>query len=341
MGKVNDYRRIFDLSAEISSQMGGFPDFDQLITFFVNKMAHVFEVGRVSFMFLDKAKGELFIKASYGLDFSAGKAIIKLGQMFAGWVAQQGKPLLVKDIDSEYPNLAKKKLFRYHTKSFVVVPIEVKEGVIGILNMTERENSGIFNEDDLKIIIFLCQCLALHIENIKLQDKNHGLSTTDNLTGLFNHRYLQERLFDELYRSERYKHELSLMMMDIDNFCWYNQTFGYSAGDSALKQIGRIIKENTRRVDICSRYGAEEFMVILPETRLKEALIVAEKIKETISSSIFAEDRTSSLSMARLTVSIGVTRNRVGLTKEELIRQVANALLEAKQKGKNRICTIK
>jgi len=337
----NEKLGLFDLLLEVSAQMNSLSDMDQLIAFFVNKIAEILQVARVSFMLLDEAKGVLFIKASYGLDLPTGKAIIKLGEMFGGRVAQDGHSLLVKDVDAEFPKLAKDRLSRYQTKSFIIVPIKLREGVIGILCITDKKDLTVFTEGDLGITNLLCHFFALHIENIRLLDKNVSLLTEDALTGLFNHRYFQEQLIKEVYRAERYQHPLSLMLMDIDNFCWYNQNYGYSAGDNALKQIGRILKENTRRVDVAARYGPEEFMLILPDTRLKQALVVAERIKESISYSVPAQDGGSSFGMAKLTVSIGVTEHKIGLGKEELIRRVVNALLEAKQKGKNRVCASK
>ena len=334
-------RSIFSSLSELISQISSILNVEELVIFVVGKMAEIFESERVSFMLLDETKQELSIKASHGLNPPADSAKIKLGEMFGGWVAQQGKPLLVKDIESEFPDLSKDRVLRYKTKSFVIVPIRIKKDVIGILSLTDRRDAGIYTEDDLKIVNFLCHYLAMQIENIRLFEENANLVTTDNLTRLFNHRYFQEQLLEEIYRAERYRQPLSLLMVDIDDFCWYNQTYSYSAGDSALKQIGKVIKENTRRADVAVRYGPEEFMVILPNTRLKQAIFVGEKIKEVIGYSVFAEDRTTSLGMARLTVSVGAVEQKIGLNKEELIRRVANALLEAKAKGKNRVCAIK
>ena len=342
MEKKTEYTRIFELFSEMNVQMGDILDRDKLINFFVDKIAQIFKVRRVSFMLLDKQRGELFIKASRGLDISIGTAIIKLGEMFGGWVAKRGEPLLVKDIDTEFPDISKNKLFKYKTKSFVIVPVKLKEGIIGILNMTERENGVMFNEDDFKIISSLCLCLATHLEKLKLSESNVQLAVIDDLTGLFNHRYLQERLSQEVGRAERFGHNLSLLMLDIDNLCWYNQIFGYSAGDSALKQIAGIIKENTRQIDVVSRYGPEEFIIILPEASLKQAVFAGEKIRELISRYEFTEDRsTASLEKGKLTVSVGVVEYKNGFNKEELIRLVVNALLRAKQKGKNCVCVHK
>jgi diguanylate cyclase (GGDEF)-like protein len=209
------------------------------------------------------------------------------------------------------------------------------------LSLTDRKDLKIFTDEDLRIINSLCHCLSCHIENIRLLEKNADLLVIDVLTGLSNHRYFQEQLIEEIYRAERYRHPFSLLMLDVDNFCSYNQTYGYNAGDSALKQIAGIIRENTRRIDLVARYGPEEFMVLLPDTRLKQALFVGEKIKEIVGCSVFTEDRTSSSGIARLTVSIGVVQHKIGLSKEELLRRVVSALLEAKLKGKNRVCVFK
>lgn len=336
-----EQRQIFNLLSEFSIQMTSILDIDQLITYFVSSIAKIFKADRVSLMLLDQSKKELFIKASHGFSPPKGSSKIKLGEMFSGWVAEQGKPLLVKDIEAEFPHLVKDKPAKYQSKSFVIAPVKLKDAVIGILNVTDREVDGIFTDNDLKIINTLCHWLAIHIENVKLSEKNANLVTIDNLTKVFNHRYFQEQLTEEIYRAERYQHPLSLLMLDIDNFSCYNQNYGYSTGDNALKQIGRVLKENIRRVDSPARYGPEEFMVILPNTELKEAIFVGERIKEAVSYSVFVEDKASPLGMKRLTVSVGVAGHKNGLTKEKLIQGACDALLEAKQKGKNCVCASK
>jgi diguanylate cyclase (GGDEF)-like protein len=334
---VTEYKRFCDLFSEMSVSMGSILYIDKLISYFVNKIAELFRVNRVSFMLLDEAKQELSLQSSRGLDLKGDEIKIKLGEAFGGWVAKDGKPLLVKDVEAEFPELSKNRISRYATKSFIIVPVKIKDEVAGILNITDKKDKGEFSDDDLKIITLVSKYLALYIENLRLLEKNNNLSITDPLTNLFNHRYFQEQLLEEIYRAERYKHPLSLLMLDIDNFRQYNQTQGYSIGDSALKQIAIAIKENTRKVDIACRYGPEEFAIILPEINVKKAFLVAEKLREKIATAVFARDRESSFEITRLTVSIGVVGYRVGTNKEELIRRVESALVEAKQKGKNRV----
>ena len=335
---TNEYKRFWDLLVEADTAMSSIIDIDKLIAFVVNKLAEIFRASRVSFMLLDEARGELSVKASRGLDPAASEAKLKLGEAFGGWVAKEGESLLVKNVEVEYPELSKDRLSRYASKSFVIVPIKIEGEVVGVLNLTDKKEQGTFTEEDLKMLTLIGRHLALHIENIRLLEKNKNLVTLDSLTNLFNHRYFQEQLLEEIYRAERYRHPLGLIMLDIDNFKNYNETNGYPAGDSALRQVAVILKDNTRKADITSRYGPEEFMLILPEVKLKAAILVAEKLREKVSDAVFARDRASSFEITRLTVSVGVVAYRVGMNKEELIQHAEAALSEAKQQGKNKVC---
>ncbi|MFH1397354.1 MAG: sensor domain-containing diguanylate cyclase [Candidatus Omnitrophota bacterium] len=336
------HERIFDLVLEICNYINSIDsvtDIDGIISAFVKKIAELFKINRVSCMLIDEARGQLDLKAALGLDPSMAKVAIKLGDSFAGKVAKEGVPFLVKNVREEFPELGEERLSRYLTNSFIIVPLKTRDKVVGVLSLTEKKNN-VFSEDDLKTINFISQHLALYIENIRLSDRNKSLSNTDPLTNLANHRYFQEQLQEEIYRAERYARPLAILMVDIDNFSNYNLVHGYPSGDSILQQIGGIIKENRRLVDFVSRYGPEEFAIILPETKLKEAIFTAERIREKAFTAVFTDSsqKKSPLGMERLTVSIGVVEHKVGLTNEQLVQRLLLALKEAKQKGKNCVC---
>jgi len=316
---------------------------DNPIVLLVKKTAEIFKVNKVSFMLLDEAQKELSVKASYGLKPAAGEATVKLGESFGGLVAKDGKALLVKDVESEFPDVSRNRLARYLTKSFLIVPVKIKDSVIGVLSLTDKKDQGIFTDDDLKIVDLISHNLALYIENLKLSEKINNLSNLDPLTDLLSHRYFHEQLLEEIYRAERYRRSLALIMLDVDDFSEYNQVHGYSSGDNVLKQISKIIKENIRQTDVISRYGPDEFGMIMSETKLNKAILAGERIKEKISYSIFTEDeaRKSSLGMSKLTVSLGIAEHRVGLSKDELINRVISALEEARKQGKNHLCVFK
>jgi diguanylate cyclase (GGDEF)-like protein len=163
-----------------------------------------------------------------------------------------------------------------------------------------------------------------------------ALSHSDEMTQLANYRSLTETLSTEITRALRYQRPLTVMMIDIDDFKACNDTFGHLAGDRAIKDIARLIKKNTRGADFVARYGGEEFFVILPETTIAEAVVVAQRIRESIERFDFtAEDATA---IGRLTVTIGLSTlpEKAG-TQTELIHTADKALYHGKASGKNRV----
>lgn len=174
-------------------------------------------------------------------------------------------------------------------------------------------------------------------EDLKqLNEKLSQLSITDGLTEIYNHRHFQDRLSEEVERLRRQKDSvLSLLLLDIDDFKHFNDTYGHQCGDMVLKQLAVLLKGSIRSIDILARYGGEEFAVILPGTGTQPAVIVAERICETIRSTpfTFAEGTT-----VKVTVSIGVgTITDSAADKPQLIKKADSALYAAKAKWKDRV----
>ncbi|MBD3317271.1 MAG: diguanylate cyclase [Chitinivibrionales bacterium] len=160
-----------------------------------------------------------------------------------------------------------------------------------------------------------------------------ALSITDGLTGLYNHRFLQERFEFEFKRAKRYGVALSCMLMDIDHFKQINDTYGHQFGDLVLKEIAELLKRNSREVDICGRYGGEEFMIITNQG-VEGALQYAGKLHAAIENHVFKSDDTS----IHVTVSIGVTGYENDIRRrQEMIERADVALYQAKEDGRNLI----
>jgi diguanylate cyclase (GGDEF)-like protein len=156
-------------------------------------------------------------------------------------------------------------------------------------------------------------------------------ATTDGLTGLYNHRYLHERLEEELERARRRGEKVSLLFFDCDEFKRYNDAYGHKAGDAALGRIARITEACSRRIDLAARYGGEEFVLVLVDTDSAGALVVAERIRADIEAS-------SSLGGRPLTVSVGVTTcPDDAAAKDELLDKADWAMYAAKRAGRNRV----
>jgi diguanylate cyclase (GGDEF)-like protein len=176
--------------------------------------------------------------------------------------------------------------------------------------------------------------LALH--NAILHREIEKLSITDRLTGLYDHAYFQERLAEEVANAKRYKRKVSLLMLDIDNFKKFNDTFGHPRGDQVLKKIGEVLREVIREGDIAARYGGEEFVVILPETAKAEAVRVAERVRRRIEREKFEGNK--EFPLVTQSVSVGVaTYPDDALSKGDLIEQADRALYRAKWGGRNKV----
>jgi diguanylate cyclase (GGDEF)-like protein/PAS domain S-box-containing protein len=162
------------------------------------------------------------------------------------------------------------------------------------------------------------------------------LSYTDDLTGIYNHRFFIEELAREVERHKRYATPLSLLMIDIDFFKHYNDTHGHLAGDQVLKAIAILIQRGVRQTDIVARYGGEEFSAILTNTGREGALEIAERVRRNVSDTRFPDERTQP--NKDLTVSVGVATYSSSIsTLADLIREADHALYRAKKAGRNRI----
>jgi diguanylate cyclase (GGDEF)-like protein len=177
----------------------------------------------------------------------------------------------------------------------------------------------------------------LREKNIELQgmlSQMETLAVTDALTGLFNRRYCENALETEFKRAVRFGTPLSCLMLDIDHFKMINDVYGHRAGDTVLKEVARILKSGRRAIDTVARWGGEEFIVLLPQTKKEGAIIVASQFMSTLSAHVF-----SGISDEHVTVSIGIAcvPDPSIDTGEKLVNASDCALYEAKRKGRNRI----
>jgi len=181
---------------------------------------------------------------------------------------------------------------------------------------------------------------TLKKQNDDLEHINQFLrdqASRDGLTGLYNHRYFQEAVQNELARSDRHNHPCSLIFMDVDFFKQYNDTHGHMAGDRLLHTLGKILTERLRSCAMVARYGGEEFVMLLPETPKEGALVVAEKIRRRIEDHPFPGRDTQP--DGKVTVSLGVvTFLQDGSNRGTLMQRADQALYQAKQDGRNRVC---
>jgi len=187
-----------------------------------------------------------------------------------------------------------------------------------------------------EVNLFSAKLEAANEEMAAMNRKLQEMSYTDELTGVYNRRFFNLSLEEEIRRSERYRHSFSLAILDIDHFKRINDEHGHSSGDMVLSEIGRILKANSRGSDVVCRFGGEEFAVVLPETGLDRAKHFAEKMLQSVRENEFALQESST---AKITASIGLSMYPSGGgTFEELVSTADKALYRAKNEGRDRVC---
>ncbi|WP_373044841.1 diguanylate cyclase [Vulgatibacter sp.] len=182
----------------------------------------------------------------------------------------------------------------------------------------------------------LLRIKAMHDRIAGAKRELERLSSTDSLTGLYNHRFLERRLREEFLRAQRYRNELALAVIDLDHFKQVNDGYGHLAGDEVLREFAQLLREEVRETDFIARYGGEEFVMLLPETALDGAAAVLRRVQEEMAGRRFGAPYAS----LQVTCSAGIALfPGAGIqSPEELLRCADNALYEAKRTGRNRFC---
>jgi diguanylate cyclase (GGDEF)-like protein len=260
---------------------------------------------------------------------------INPGEGIIGAVFRSGVPLCVPDVRA-HDDLFRSRP-RYRTNSFVSVPVRAGQRTLGVISATDREDDRPFTREDVSSLRALAAPVALALLRelaVSEAEQYAHAAAIDSLSGLFNRRYLHVRLEEELERARRHQIPLALLMIDLDDFKMVNDRFGHLAGDAVIKEAAVILRRTVRMFDVCTRYGGEEFAILMPNSGAQSAATVAERIRRRIESYRFAEPALASLSV---TASIGLAVSTAQLLPRDLIERADQALYQAKTLGKNRV----
>lgn len=223
----------------------------------------------------------------------------------------------------------------FHTDSYFAAPLFVSNKPFGILVSLGPDGQE-YPQQHSRLLNQFSQMVAVAIDNAYLHKQMQDYAIKDGLTGLFNHRYFQERLSSEIARAERHNHNCCLIFIDVDHFKKFNDTNGHPMGDMVLKGVASILAAKSRKTDIVARYGGEEFVVILPETPKEGAITMAEELRKTIEQNKFPCGETQPL--GHVSVSLGVAAFPMdALDVKGLITSADNALYHSKEGGRNRV----
>lgn len=217
--------------------------------------------------------------------------------------------------------------------SILCYPLQRRGECIGAIELINKETGG-FTPEDQSLIQMLIDPLTVAIRTLINFDNAERLTITDDLTKLYNYRYLMQFLDAEVKRCLRYKKKVSLLFIDIDGFKRINDAFGHIVGSQALAELGQVFRRILRETDVVGRYGGDEFVIVLPETPLSGAMVIAERIRKKVEDYEFVAQNVT----VRLTVSLGVANcPKHTLTADGLIKKADAAMYRAKELSKNSI----
>jgi diguanylate cyclase (GGDEF)-like protein len=250
-------------------------------------------------------------------------------------VFRAGKGRLVGDVRDD-PDFSSRfdELTEFQTQALIAVPLISRGRPLGVIELVNKKGAPAFDRDDLRAVTAIADYAAIAIENARNFQKVQELTLTDEHTGLYNARYLLSALEREIERANRFARPVSLLFLDIDHFKQVNDTRGHLVGSALLKALGAALLEAVRSVDSVCRYGGDEFAVLLLETHLDRAKVVAERIRHTIASREFVIEG----AVVKVTVSVGyATFPEAGKSAKLLLGAADKAMYAAKAAGKNTI----
>ncbi len=342
-------KRLFEIKVlyDISQSINFISDTHELLSRIIQKTIEAVNAHHASIMLLNDTTDELEVKILQGIaphkfnDRENGRrnsssktapsaARIRCDTGVAGAVFSSGRPLIINDTQND-TRFHKIPSAEHRINNMICVPLIASNKPYGVINIVNKNDGLAFSETDLHVVTSIANQVSLILEKAKLYEQ----SITDGMTKLFIHRYFQARLDEEIIRARRYQSNLSLIMLDVDHFKKFNDTYGHQMGDVVLIGVAGVLQSLIRNnSDIPARYGGEEFAVILPETDIEGAYRLAERIRIEISKKEFEHNQKK----VNVTASLGIASYPLHASSRlDLIARADMALYKSKENGRNRV----
>lgn len=338
LGTVNDISNLMDLESEITKSKEDLNainriagslshlDLNRLLDEAINSVTKILNVEKGGIYLYEN--GMLKLKACKGIKkkFYDNVKIRYLNKGPMGFCSKDEEAVCSKNIKNNTINGSPVK----DVASCITVPLIAKNKLVGTLTLDCKKN-GSFSEHEVNVLFAIAGQIGIAIENARLYKRTKALSRYDQLTGLSNYNYFEEILDKEIKRSNRNKYSFSVLLIDLDNLNSINDFYGHETGDRILKIFAKILKQNLRQSDYIARYAGDEFILLLPETAVYKAKMVAEKIREKTSNiNLFGDKK------QMITASIGLAVYPTSaMTSSALVKAADLAMCEAKQEGRN------
>ncbi len=332
-------QRIKELSTfnTIAKTLNSTLNLKEVLDIVMGKIKELVKAEAWSILMLDEKNKELVFEVAIGDKGEQVKEMrLALGQGVAGWVAQNQKPVIVSDTSNDerfFKGLDQKTGF--HTKSIIATPLISRGRLIGVVEIMNKLGETPFDEKDLDLLQTLTDHAAIAIENARLYEKARRLAITDDLTGLYNSRHCDLFLKKALEEAIKKETPLSLLFIDLDHMKEVDDTYGHLMGGHALKEVADRISALVKPPDMASRYGGDEYVIILLGKNSQKAVELAEKIRLKLEAEPFLKSHNLT---CKITASIGIASypEHAGST-DELFSKADKAMYQVKESGKNKV----
>jgi diguanylate cyclase (GGDEF)-like protein len=322
---------------EIGKTLTSTIDIREVLKIIMQKVSELLRPENWSLLLLDDRTGELYVEVAVGQGADRIRDLrVKAGEGIAGWVAREGEPLLVADVRSD-PRFSSRvdQASHFQTCAVLAVPLRSKGRTLGVIELINGASEQGFDDDDVRTLATIADYAAIALENARNFQRIRELTILDDHTGLYNSRHLQRQLEAEIVRARRFGHSLSIIFLDLDRFKSVNDAYCHQHGSALLREVGDVLTSTLRSVDVPTRYGGDEFVVLLPETDRSQARMVAVRLREALNAHYFLRARGLSV---RITASFGVaTFPDDASTEEELMRQADVAMYRIKETCRDQI----
>lgn len=334
--RIYDLEQLLDISRSFCSTLEGSKLLESIVFFCMAQM-HVTDAGIFVLDFLNSETFTLETKQNAVQLYGEKKLVISASDPVVTYLSEEKQPVTLSSLAEKYPDSPATEIFK-QLQPTLIIPLIQKNHVNGILFLGERfslepDSDSSYTDYEKDLILNIASLASISINNTTMIER----SSTDMMTGLKLKYFFFNTLSEKLDQAMAEKLPLAVLMFDIDFFKHFNDTYGHECGDYVLKEVAHIIKSNLREIDLASRYGGEEFTVLLNETGKEDAVMVAERIRASIESHdfVFNDKR------MKVTISVGVSvfnhKTNPILIPAKLVNQADHGLYMSKHNGRNRV----
>ena len=314
---------------------------NELLRYIITIIKQNFKAENIAIFIKEEETGLYKLETSYGI--KRNRYTVKDG--IVEWLKETKKVFIREEQEQLLTSRIFKDLYKEMAKvrANIIIPLFYKNDLKGILTLGNKANGEPYFQEDIELLLTLASQSVIAIENAKLYNE----AITDTLTRVYNRRYFEARLREEISNAKRYMYPISLLMIDIDNFKEINDRYGHLIGDEILQKVSKILKKNIREGDILARYGGDEFSLLLPHTSWSVGRKVSkEQLKRCIEISLYVAEKLRKkveeqrIKEMRVTISIGIgyfEGRRKDIGEGDIIMYADKALYKAKERGRNKV----